>query len=61
VAQGKVETVRKNVTLSAITVQYLEQLAAAGTHGSDVVTVIRTMVEEGVRKAVREGFLEVKQ
>lgn len=59
-AQGKTETVRKNVTLSAATVAYLEQLAAAGTHGSDVVAVIRTMVEDGVRTAIREGFLRPK-
>ena len=59
-AQGKAETVRKNVTLAAVTVTYLEQLASAGTHGSDVVAVIRTMVEEGVRTAIREGFLAPK-
>lgn len=57
-AQGKAEIVRKNVTLSAATVRYLEQLAANGTHGSDVVAVIRTMVEEGVRKAILEGFIQ---
>jgi hypothetical protein len=56
-AQGKAETVRKNVTLSAATVSYLEELAAKGTHGSDVVAVIRTMVEEGVRGAIRDGFI----
>ncbi|HEX8366515.1 MAG TPA: hypothetical protein VF603_14635 [Allosphingosinicella sp.] len=59
-AQGKADTVRKNVTLSAATVAYLEQLASGGTHGSDVVAVIRTMVEEGVRTAIREGFLAPK-
>ena len=57
-AQGKAETVRKNVTLAAGTISYLEELAAGGTHGSDVVAVIRAMVEEGVRKAIREGFIE---
>ncbi|HEV7659935.1 MAG TPA: hypothetical protein VGO55_08830 [Allosphingosinicella sp.] len=57
-AQGKAETVRKNVTLSAATIRYLEELAAKGTHGSDVVAVIRTMVEAGVREAIREGFIK---
>ncbi len=57
-AQGKTETVRKNITLSTATVAYLEQIAGAGTHGSDVVAVIRTMVEEGVRTAIREGFIK---
>lgn len=59
-AQGKAATVRKNVTLSAATVAYLAELSAAGTHGSDVVAVIRTMVEEGVRTAIREGFLKAR-
>lgn len=56
-AQGKTATVRKNVTLSAATVRYLEVLAKEGTHGSDVVAVIRTMVEECVRHAIRDGLI----
>lgn len=57
-AQKKAETIRWNITLSAGTVDYLKELATEGTHGSDVVGVIRTMVEEGVRNAIREGFIE---
>jgi hypothetical protein len=60
-AQGKTQTVRKNVTLSLVTIEYLERLAATGTHGFDVVAVIRTMVEEGVRNAIRDGFIERRQ
>jgi hypothetical protein len=60
VAQGKSQTVRKNVTFSAVTVEYLEELASKGTHGSDVVAVIRTMVEEGVRRAIRDGFITAR-
>jgi hypothetical protein len=52
------ETLRWNVTLSAPIADYLKELAARGTHGSDVVAVIRTMVEEGVRRAIREGFID---
>lgn len=59
-AQGKSATVRKNVTFSAMTVDYLEELASKGTHGSDVVSVIRTMVEDGVRSAIRDGFIEAR-
>jgi hypothetical protein len=58
-AQGKSKTIRKNVTFSERTIGYLETLASKGTHGSDVPAVIRTMVEEGVRSAIRDGFLEV--
>ena len=57
-AQGKTATVRKNVTLASATVEYLEALAAKGTHGSDVPSIMRTMIEEGVRNALREGFIE---
>lgn len=57
-AQGKAETVRKNVTLSKATIRYLEKLATSGTHGSDVVDVIRTLVEDGVRSAIKDGFIQ---
>jgi len=57
-AQGRAQTVRKNVMLSSTTVDYLEKLASKGTHGSDVVSVIRTMIEEGVRNAIRDGFID---
>lgn len=60
-AQGKTQTVRKNVTFSAATLDYLETLASKGTHGSDAIAVIRTMVEEGVRAAIREGFIERRE
>ena len=57
-AQGKCKTVRKGVVLSETTVQYLEDLASSGTHGADVVAVMRSLIEEGVRNAIREGFIE---
>ena len=56
-AKGKAETVRRNITLSVATIAYLEKLAALGTHGSDALSVARTMIEEGVRNAIREGFI----
>lgn len=56
--QGKTATVRKNVTLAAATVQYLEDLAKTGTHGSDVPAVIRSLVEQGVRHAIRDSLIE---
>ncbi len=52
------ETIRWNVTFSTAIADYLKDLAAKGTHGSDVVGVIRTMVEQGVRDAIREGFID---
>jgi anti-sigma regulatory factor (Ser/Thr protein kinase) len=59
-AQGKSQTTRMNVTFSVTTVEYLEELATKGTHGSDVVSAIRTMVEEGVRNAIRDGFIDAR-
>jgi hypothetical protein len=56
-SQGKAKIVRKNVTFSAATVRHLEDLAQTGAHGSDVVAVVRTLVDQGIRKAIRDGFL----
>ncbi len=56
-AQGKAPTQRKTITLAVATVGYLEQLASKGTHGSDVTNVIRTLVEDGIRSAMKEGFI----
>ena len=60
-AQGKTPTIRKNVTFSQATIDYLEDLAKHGTHGSDVPDVIRTLVEEGVRNAIKEQFIDRKK
>lgn len=49
---------RKNVTLSRATVRYLEDIAKTGTHGSDVTAVIRSLVEQGVRHAIRDDLIE---
>ncbi len=56
-AQGKAPTTRKTLTLAVMTVRYLEDLAKLGTHGSDVTGVGRTLIEEGVRAAIRDGFI----
>ena len=60
-AQGKAPTQRKTVTFAVATVEYLEQLASIGTHGSDVTNVIRALVEEGIRSAIKEGFIAMRE
>jgi hypothetical protein len=60
-AQGKAPTVRKNVTLAKATVRYLEDIAATGTHGYDVTAVIRSLVEQGVRHAIRDTLIKKRQ
>ena len=55
---GKADTVRKTLTLTKITLRYLEKLAEGGVHGSDWAGVARGFVEKGVREAIREGFID---
>ena len=59
-AQGKTPTKRKTITFAVATLEYLEQLASKGTHGSDVTDVARNLVEEGVRSAIKEGFIRMR-
>ena len=58
-AEGKVPTRRKTVTLTETSIRYLETLAAKGTHGSDVVGVARTLIEEGIRQAIKDRFIDM--
>lgn len=51
------ETERFQTVLSVETIQFLEQLALRGTHGSSVPAVGRALIEEGIRNAIREGFI----
>jgi len=59
-AQGKAPTTRKSITLAESTIRYLEKLACKGTHGSTVTGVATTLVEEGVRLAIKEGFIKIE-
>jgi hypothetical protein len=49
---------RKKCTLSLATLRYLEALAKKGTHGSSVPKVMTTLIEQGVRRAIREDFIK---
>lgn len=53
-------TERRPITLAVSTWQYLEDLARQGTHGTSVPDVAKSLIEEGVRQAVREGFLKLR-
>lgn len=57
-ANGKTDTVRKTITLSKPTIRYLERLAEYGVHGSKWSGVAQNFVEEGVRRAIKEGFIK---
>ena len=56
-ADGKPDTDRKAITLTKITFRYLEKLAEGGIHGFDWSGVARGFIEEGVRRAIKEGFV----
>jgi hypothetical protein len=51
---------RFETLLSLGTHQYLNELAAKGTHGTSVPAVGRTLIEQGIRAAIRQGFIKVK-
>src|SRR5260370_35684936 len=57
VADVKIPTTRKTITLSLLTVRRLELLAQDGWFGSDVAGVATSLVEAGVRRARSEGYL----
>jgi hypothetical protein len=58
-ALGQNPTRRIQITLSTRTHDYLAALARRGTHGSNIVDVARTLVEQGVRDAIRENFITI--
>ena len=59
-ATEKAETDRVPVTLSLATIAYLERLVRQGTHGTSVPGVARTLIEEGIRLAIKDGLLSIR-
>ena len=37
---------------------FLDQLSKLGTHGTSVPDVAKTLIEEGIRQAIKDGFLK---
>jgi hypothetical protein len=52
------DTERKTVTLPRMTFRYLEALSKKGTHGSNVAGVMATLIAQGIRQAIIEGFIQ---
>jgi hypothetical protein len=46
--------------LDAETIRYLEDLAGKGTHGSSAPAVGRKLIEDGIRTAIKEGFIKLR-
>ena len=59
-ATEKAETDRIPVTLALSTIAYLEKLVRQGTHGTSVPGVARTLIEEGIRLAIKDGLLSIR-
>lgn len=57
---GKADTDVQKVTFSKSTLRFLETLSARGTHGAKMNDVIRTLVEEGIRRAIADRILSVE-
>lgn len=51
---------RRYCTLAPITIRRLGVLAKRGTHGTSIPKVMAAFIEEGVRIAIREGFLKIE-
>jgi hypothetical protein len=52
------DTDRRPITLAVATWSYLDQLSKLGTHGTSVPDVAKTLIEEGIRQAIKDGFLK---
>jgi hypothetical protein len=52
------DTERKPITLAVATWEYLDQLSRLGTHGTSVPDVAKTLIEDGIRQAIKDGFLK---
>jgi len=59
-AKEKAQTERFQTMLDVATIKYLEALAGKGTHGSSVPAVGRKLIEEGVKIAIKEGFIKLR-
>ena len=60
-AKGQSKTERQWVTLSVKTLEYLEILAAKGTHGDSVPDVAKSLIEQGIRVAIEAGYLKLPE
>src|SRR6266849_4097274 len=59
-ATEKAETDRVPITLALSTISYLEKLVRQGTHGTSVPGVAKTLIEEGIRLAIKDGLLAIR-
>jgi hypothetical protein len=58
VSSAMADTERRPVTLAVATWAFLDQMSKLGTHGTSVPDVAKTLIEEGIRQAIKDGFLK---
>ena len=60
VALAMADTDRRPITLAVAICEYLDHLSKLGTHGTSVPDVAKTLIEDGIRQAIKGGFLKRK-
>jgi hypothetical protein len=55
------DTERRPITLALATWEYLDELSKRGTHGTSVPDVAKSLIEDGVRRAIQDGFLKLRE
>jgi hypothetical protein len=55
------DTDRRPITLANTTWDYLEELYKRGTHGTSIPDVAKSLIEEGIRQAIKDGFLKLRE
>ncbi len=58
--QKKPKPTVSRLRLALSTITYLERLVRQGTHGTSVPGVARTLIEEGIRLAIKDGLLAIR-
>lgn len=56
-SRSKPQTERLQVMLALKSHAFLALLAGKGTHGTSIPDVAKAMIEEGIRSAIKDGFL----
>jgi len=59
-ATEKAETDGVPVGLGRSTINYVERLVRQANHGTSVPGVARTLIEEGIRLAIKDGLLAIR-
>jgi hypothetical protein len=56
-AKAQSETYRLQIMLALKTHAFLELLAQKGTHGTSATDVAKSLIEQGIRDSIKDGFL----